>query len=230
MRLLLTFLFLLCGGYVVGQNVATKYVEQYKNLAVEQMQQHGVPASVVLGVAIHESGSGTSKIAQNLNNHFGMKGLNTNKQFKSSYKSYDSVAVSYQDFSLMLKSRKQFSSLFVKCSPYDYGAWVWGMQKGRYAASKLWASQVIAIIKKYKLYQYDNRPANYVEPVYMPKGKVVVKPARAKKKNQVYVVKSGDSLSLIAKKHHTTVEKLRKQNHLKTDALKVGQKLKTNSR
>ena len=41
-----------------------------------------------------------------------------------------------------------------------------------------------------------------------------------------YTVKSGDNLGAIAKKHGTTVAKLRDANGLKTDQIKVGQKLK----
>lgn len=41
-----------------------------------------------------------------------------------------------------------------------------------------------------------------------------------------YTVKSGDNLGNIAKRHGTTVAKLREANGLKTDQIKVGQKLK----
>jgi peptidoglycan endopeptidase LytF len=43
---------------------------------------------------------------------------------------------------------------------------------------------------------------------------------------QMYTVKSGDSLTVIAAAHHTTIKALRAANDLKTDAIKVGQKLK----
>jgi peptidoglycan endopeptidase LytE len=42
----------------------------------------------------------------------------------------------------------------------------------------------------------------------------------------VYVVKSGDTLTKIAGEHRTTVKALRAENDLKTDKIKVGQKLK----
>jgi LysM repeat protein len=42
----------------------------------------------------------------------------------------------------------------------------------------------------------------------------------------VYTVKSGDNLSKIATGHHTTVRAIRSANNLKTDSIKVGQKLK----
>ena len=43
---------------------------------------------------------------------------------------------------------------------------------------------------------------------------------------KVYIVKRGDTLSGIAQKHKTTVSKLKKLNHLKSDNLQIGQKLK----
>ncbi|MBB71531.1 MAG: lytic transglycosylase [Legionellales bacterium] len=49
--------------------------------------------------------------------------------------------------------------------------------------------------------------------------------AHTKAKPVTYTVKSGDNLSKIAKRHHTTVSNLRKHNHLTSDKLKVGQKL-----
>jgi len=41
-----------------------------------------------------------------------------------------------------------------------------------------------------------------------------------------HIVKSGDTLSEIARKNRVTVNQLRKQNHLKNDLLRIGQRLK----
>jgi LysM repeat protein len=41
----------------------------------------------------------------------------------------------------------------------------------------------------------------------------------------VYLVKSGDTLSRIAKTHHTTIKAIEAANHLATDRLSVGEKL-----
>ena len=43
---------------------------------------------------------------------------------------------------------------------------------------------------------------------------------------QIYTVKSGDNLTKIARQFGTTVKALRAANGLKTDSIKVGQKLK----
>ena len=47
-----------------------------------------------------------------------------------------------------------------------------------------------------------------------------------KKKGNIYIVKKGDSLSKIAKENKTTVEKIKKDNSLKTDIIQIGQQIK----
>jgi LysM repeat protein len=44
--------------------------------------------------------------------------------------------------------------------------------------------------------------------------------------DSIYTVKSGDTLTGIALSHHVSVKALRTENDLKTDSIKVGQKLK----
>ena len=43
--------------------------------------------------------------------------------------------------------------------------------------------------------------------------------------SKLYTVSKGDTLSVIAKKHDVSVEKLREWNHLKNDNLRIGQVL-----
>jgi peptidoglycan endopeptidase LytE len=52
--------------------------------------------------------------------------------------------------------------------------------------------------------------------------------AAIKKANavKIYVVKSGDTLGHIAKRHKVTVTQLKKWNGLKSDFLRIGQKLR----
>jgi flagellum-specific peptidoglycan hydrolase FlgJ len=134
------------------------YIAENLPLAQQLMQENHIPASVILGIAIHESASGTSKIARYMNNHFGVKGSNSNSQIKSSYKDYESVADSYLHFITFMHSRAAFAKLFDKYDKKDYLHWAKGIQKGGYAHSKAWSSQVIALIKKYELFKYDDLP------------------------------------------------------------------------
>jgi hypothetical protein len=190
------------------------------------MQNYGLPASIVLGVAIHESAAGKSKIARYLNNHFGVKGANTNTEINSSYRDYPSVDSSYTHFVSFLLSRKYFNVLFDKYDSYDYKNWAYGIQRGGYASSRTWANQVIAIIKRYELFQYDNRPDDYLESITPALAILTKKSSAVAKKSNVYKVKPGDNLSTIAKKKNTTVSALMQKNGLKSAALKLGQKIK----
>jgi LysM repeat protein len=218
----ITVLCLFVSGVASGQSAAVKYVEMYKDAAIKIMNENGIPASIVLGVAIHESASGRSKIARVLNNHFGFKGRNNSKEIKSAYKGYDSVEASYADFAFMLKDRSKYRPLFEQYSSFDYSGWARGIHQKGYAQSRTWASQVVAIIKQYQLYQYDNRPADYVE----PEPETVVKKSSSEKEPVIYKVKAGDTLLALAKKYHTTVKAIQNNNGLKTTHLSIGQKLK----
>ena len=64
-------------SYVLADNpkdtAANAYVEKYKDLAVIEMYRSGIPASITLAQALHESGVGNSDLAVNANNHFGIK-------------------------------------------------------------------------------------------------------------------------------------------------------------
>ncbi|HEY1007839.1 MAG TPA: glucosaminidase domain-containing protein [Sphingobacteriaceae bacterium] len=233
MRKLLMFALILFATAATAQT-STSYIEKYKDAAIRAMNIHGVPASIILGVAMHESGNGTSKIARHLNNHFGIKGSNNSKEIRSAYKGYGSVEESYDDFIGILQRRSQFSWLFDHVGVYDYRSWALAIQKGGYAQSRTWASQVMAIIKKFKLYEFDKPtapmqqqlasaiPSLLMAPVTLPKKEVPKnQPAAA-----FHTVKKGETLSGIAKKYKTSVKEIQHLNRLKGTLLHPGQKLK----
>lgn len=207
-------LFLFLNINTSAQSVTENYIDAHKEIAVALMDEHHVPASIILAVAIHESASGTSKIARYLNNHFGLKGSNNSTQIKSSYRGFDDVDDSYNYFIDFLHTHAKFRNLFDKYTEYDYKNWAKGMQRSGYAASRTWSSQVIALIKKYNLTEFDNRPEGYID---------VLEPVTVYK---IYKVKKGETLSTIADKNGTTVKNLKLKNHLKTTVLRIGQKLK----
>ena len=49
------------------------YFDYYKDIAISQMQQYGIPASITLAQGVLESGAGNSELARKSNNHFGIK-------------------------------------------------------------------------------------------------------------------------------------------------------------
>ena len=49
------------------------YINQYRDLAIEQMLKFKIPASITLAQGLLESGAGYSELATKGNNHFGIK-------------------------------------------------------------------------------------------------------------------------------------------------------------
>jgi len=146
------------------KNTPTGYIENHKDDAIRIMHETGVPASIVLGVAMHESACGNSILAKNLNNQFGVKGnsrivyYRNNKKVKTLYKRYDSVYDSFQDFARIMTERSEFSGLIEKLTHFDYTSWAHGIQNHGYASDPKWSRGVLRIINKYKLYNFDENP------------------------------------------------------------------------
>ncbi len=164
-KILLVALLLISVG-ASAQNNSQSYIERFKDDAVRIMHQTGVPASIILAIAMHESANGGSTIAKYLNNQFGMKGYSTNvvktnkKTIRTSYKKYDSISDSFDDFARVMTEKPKFSGLSEQFSHYDYLGWAHGIQKAGYASSHRWASDVLALVKKYQLHIFDETPEN----------------------------------------------------------------------
>lgn len=196
---------------------AETYIEAFKDAAIAHMEEHGCPASVILAVAMHESANGNSRVARHLNNHFGIKGPNNSTAIRSAYKGYDSVADSYADFIAFLKRRDATQDLFVTHKPHEYEKWIRGIARSGYAASSSWSSKVLATIRRYDLHQYDNAPADA--------GSAIAEADVDGAADVIYIVKKGDTLSAIAKRHRTTVKNIQQKNNMHSTRLKIGQEL-----
>jgi flagellum-specific peptidoglycan hydrolase FlgJ len=171
MKKTLLILTLLIGSLAASaQNTSTSYIEKFKDDAVRIMHESGIPASIVLAVAMHESGCGNSTLAKQFNNQFGVKGLDKHllvlhdRKKLTSYKKYGSVGDSFEDFSRIITGRKQLSYL-QNLTHYDYVGWAKGIQKSGYAASHKWAKQVLGLITKYHLNLFDENPADQAQVV-----------------------------------------------------------------
>lgn len=139
-------LMLLASFFAKAQNTSQSYIEKYKDAAISIMHDYGIPASVTLAIAMHESASGNSHLARKSNNQFGMKG-------RHSYKSYDSVLESFEDFARIISKR----NLSDKFDSFDYKGWAKGIQRGGYASSSKWSAQVLSLIKKFELNSLDEK-------------------------------------------------------------------------
>jgi flagellum-specific peptidoglycan hydrolase FlgJ len=140
-----------------AQNPAEAYINKYDSLAVEVMNTYGIPASLVLGVALQESGGGTSKLCRTKHNHFGLKGRVKSSKTKSgyvtAYRSFESDEAAYLFFGKMISSKKYYVDL--RCN-MDYMKWLKAMKAAKYATSSTWITYVDKMIKRYNLIQFDN--------------------------------------------------------------------------
>lgn len=140
------------------------YIEQYRSIALEQENLYGIPASITLAQGILESSAGTSGLATEANNHFGIKALGgwsgdiylawDDEETESKFRKYTSVEESYQDHSNILKNNNRYQSLF-NISVFDYRSWAYGLQKAGYATSAGYAKALIGYIDAYELYSIN---------------------------------------------------------------------------
>jgi uncharacterized FlgJ-related protein len=141
----------------VCATIHKQYLKKFKPVSVELMQETGIPASVILGIAMLESGTGTSRNAKLLHNHFGIVGRNNLAQTKpghrSVYKQYVSDVASYEHFVELLTSKKWFGQM--KGNP-EFSVWLKKMNHSGYSsAGHVWINRVTNIINRYKLYKLD---------------------------------------------------------------------------
>lgn len=158
--LLLQYVYL---GYAQTSADILAYISQYKQVALEQEEKYGIPASITLAQGILESGAGKSMLTVNANNHFGIKAGNSwegsvylawdDEINKSRFRKYSSANESFDDHAKVLRGSR-YSFLFAK-SIYDYRAWAYGLQKAGYATAPNYAKALIGYIDAYKLYSIN---------------------------------------------------------------------------
>lgn len=138
---------------IFAQKSTTRYIDKFLPLAKELSAEFGIPVSIILGVSIHESASGTSRNCKDLNNYFGVKGKNHLKKRKTKYKQYEKSEDSFRDFCGIISRKKFYSKLK---DTNDYKRWLAEMNNASYAGAKeRWINAVSKIIRYYKLSDYD---------------------------------------------------------------------------
>ena len=149
----------------LGQNSVdiVSYINNYKQMAILEMQRTGVPASIKLAQGIHETSAGKSVLVLKSRNHFGIKCKSTwtgSKVYHDDdargecFRSYTSSSDSYMDHSNFLKGSERYSSLF-QLDPTDYKGWAYGLKKAGYATNNKYSQIIIRLIEEYNLQQYS---------------------------------------------------------------------------
>lgn len=146
-----------------ADELTREYIKRYAPIAIAEQKKFGIPASITLAQGILESRYGTSKLAVNNNNHFGIKCFakkcrrghctnHTDDTHKDFFRVYPSAWESYRAHSLLLVNGVRYRPLF---RTRDYKKWAYGLQTKGYATDKRYAAGLIGIITKYQLYKYD---------------------------------------------------------------------------
>ena len=134
------------------------YIEQWKETAVQNQADYGIPASIIMAQALLESAAGTSELAVNARNHFGIKC--TSEWFGGVYyydddskgecfRQYANAAESFKDHALFLQ-RPRYATCF-EIAIEDYEGWAYRLKACGYATDKNYAPKLIKIIEDYRL-------------------------------------------------------------------------------
>lgn len=221
---------------------AEAYIERFKNIAVAEMNNYGIPASIKLAQGLLESGNGNSELALQANNHFGIKcasdwrGKSIRKdddEKDECFRVYDNPEDSYKDHSEFLK-RKRYASLF-ELKKSDYEGWAKGLKAAGYATNPKYPELLISLIERYSLNRFDaiERSKDKVRREEKVLTAIVKEIPQEKKLEEVkapvglkiYEVKAGDTLFSISKRFGLSVDDLKAINNIYNDNVNLGQLL-----
>jgi LysM repeat protein len=138
-----------------------EYIAAWKDVAMRQMKEHGIPASITLAQAILESGDGNSRLARDANNHFGIKChdwkgkkvYHDDDARNECFRKYGNADESFADHSEFLK-RSRYAFLF-DYEITDYKSWAKGLKQAGYATNPKYPELLIRLIEENNLTAYD---------------------------------------------------------------------------
>lgn len=220
-------------------NYTLAYIRKYAPIAVKEMHEYKIPASITLAQGILESGKGRSELALKSNNHFGIKChtqwtgervYHDDDEKGECFRKYVYPETSYNDHSLFLTQRRRYAFLF-DYKLRDYKRWAYGLRKAGYATDPKYPAKLIKIIKDYKLYEFDKvkKGAYSKEIKELNDGESFEKPTVIQKTEpSIYEVEKGDTLYSISRKFGVSVTVLKELNNLKDNTISIGQKLLLN--
>lgn len=157
------------------KNTRQQYIDAFAQLAIQEMNEFHVPASITMAQACLESGNGNSTLALEGNNHFGIKcnsswqGPSIRKDDDSRnecFRKYKTAIESFRDHSKFLTGSMRYQFLF-DYKINDYKKWAYGLKKAGYATDPQYPERLIKIIEEFqldKLDAYYNSTTRYVRP------------------------------------------------------------------
>lgn len=199
-----------------AKDAYSAYIARYSPMAVEQMKQYGIPASITLAQGLLESDAGRSSLATKCNNHFGIKCHSDWKGGKmyhdddarqECFRCYKSADDSFRDHSLFLVNGARYKSLF-KLGSTDYKGWAKGLKAAGYATSPTYADKLIELIERYGLDRYDSRNGVRLKAGQLPHQPLLVNGQRCVR------LREGEVLKDIAREYGMQLSMLRRFNEV----------------
>lgn len=218
-------------------SIYQSYIDQYKNLAIEEMLRYNIPASITLAQGIFESSAGRSELTVKGNNHFGIKchGWSGNTIYHDDdernecFRAYDNAKQSYEDHSKFLSQNTRYRSLF-SLQRTDYRSWARGLKACGYATNPVYADKLIELIELYKLYELDRaehydkfmaKRGGYDKPIMQG---MTLHPIKIYNKNYYIIARAGDTFKKIGQEVDLSYRKIAKYNERnKNDVLQPGE-------
>lgn len=199
-----------------SKDAYSDYISRYAGMAVEQMEQYGIPASITLAQGLLESDAGRSSLATKCNNHFGIKCHSdwTGRKIyhdddarQECFRCYSNADESFRDHSLFLVNGSRYKSLF-KLGPTDYKGWARGLKAAGYATSPTYADKLIELIERYGLDSYDSGSGVRLKPGQLPHQPLLVNGQRCVR------LREGETLKDIAREYGMQLSLLRRFNEV----------------
>ena len=194
------------------------YFDTWGEVAVQQMIQYRIPASITLAQGVLESGAGKSELARRANNHFGIKcnGWTGRKSYHDDdernecFRAYDNAYQSFVDHSKFLTGSQRYRRLF-DLKRTDYKGWARGLKACGYATSPTYATRLIEIIETYQLHRYDTGKEFYRQQNTVTR-QGEMRQVYAFNKNYYVRARRGDTFRRIADEMDISYRKLARYN------------------
>jgi hypothetical protein len=147
------------------------YIDKYARIAVQEMIEFHIPASITMAQACLESSDGNSELTRQSNNHFGIKCKSNwtgptvrhnDDEANECFRKYRTAEESFRDHSSFITSSSRYSFLFAY-DIRDFKKWAYGLKQAGYATDPAYPGKLIKIIEDFRLYELDQLDWKYVK-------------------------------------------------------------------
>ena len=157
---------------VLGGTPQEQFIASIGEAAVQSADATGVPASVTIAQAILESYWGSSRLAREANNYFGIKAQTRsgsagsiwfdvweviggrNVMQSQAFRAYQTIGESFVDHGLFFVENGRYAAaMAVKNDPRLFAR---AVNRAGYATDPSYASKLIGLMDRYDLYRYDD--------------------------------------------------------------------------